>query len=472
MSRPSIVILGAGPAGVGAAFELTRKRAMDVTLLEQRDSPGGNSGSFDVDGVRVDYGSHRLHPACDPKILADLRELVGEDLLTRPRNGRIRLQGRWIGFPLRPLDLALRLPKSFAIRAMWDSVSKPLRPKPKVENFATVLQQGLGPAICRDFYFPYAHKIWGLAPEALSAEQAKRRVSAGSPAKLLRKLANAVPGLRAPTANKFYYPRGGFGQISRALADSAATLGARMLYGARVCGLETRGNRIRSVHYERNGQVEQIAADHVWSTLPLTLTANLMHPPAPPEVVAAAGAMEFRAMILIYLTLETGQFTPWDAHYFPEERIRITRLSEPKNYSAASEPAGRTVLCAELPCSVDDAQWTMPDEELGREVLADLERASLPAQARVANVTTRRLRFAYPIYKEGFDEAFQSVDQWLGSLENFLSFGRQGLFAHDNTHHALAMAYAAVECLDEAGTFDLTRWAMWRGVFDTYVVED
>ena len=472
MNQSKIVILGAGPAGVGAAFELTRRGLMDVTVLEQREVPGGNAGSFDVDGVRVDYGSHRLHPASDPKILADLRGLLGEDLLTRPRHGRIRLLGRWIGFPLKPLDLMLRLPKSFAVRAAWDSVSKPLRAKPKVENFATVLQQGLGPAICRDFYFPYARKIWGREPEALSAEQAKRRVSAGSPAKLLRKLANAVPGLRSPTANTFYYPRGGFGAISQALADAASKGGARIVYGASVSGLETRNGRVRSVRYERDGRVETIEADHVWSTLPVTLAARLMEPEAPPEVLSAAASMEFRAMILVYLTLETGQFTPWDAHYFPGEQIRITRLSEPKNYSATSEPAGRTVLCAELPCSTEDPQWSMTDQELGRAVCADLERAGLPVKVPVANVSVRWLRFAYPIYKAGFEEAFRLVDQWAGSVERFLTFGRQGLFAHDNTHHALAMAYAAVECLDDRGTFDATRWAMWRRVFETFVVED
>ncbi|MEZ5397682.1 MAG: hypothetical protein R2724_33580 [Bryobacterales bacterium] len=177
-------------------------------------------------------------------------------------------------------------------------------------------------------------------------------------------------------------------------------------------------------------------------------------------------------MLLIYLTLETDQFTPWDAHYFPEEGVRITRLSEPKNYSASAEPAGRTVLCAELPCSTDDALWKGADEELGRAVQDDLERAGLPVRAKVAGVTVRRLRFAYPIYRNGFEAHFSRVDQWLGAFENFVSFGRQGLFAHDNTHHALAMAYAAVECLDQGGGFDRTRWAMWRGVFDSFVVED
>ena len=465
MSRPKIVILGAGPAGVGAAFELTRKRVFDVTVLEQREGPGGNAGSFEIDGIRVDYGSHRLHRSCDPKILADLEELLGDDLLSPPRRGRIRLRSRWIRFPLRAADLAARLPKAFAARAAWDAVSKPLRRAPKNETFASVLEQGLGPTICRDFYFPYARKIWGLPPTELSAAQARRRVSASSPAKLLGKLARRG-------ADTFYYPRHGFGQISESLAEASQSLGANIRYGARVSGLAVANDRVQQVHIERDGHLEQLDADYVWSTLPLTVAARLVHPQAPADVLAAADSLGFRAMILVYLTLETGQFSPWDAHYFPEERVRISRISEPKNYSQSSQSAGRTVLCAELPCSTEDAVWSMSDEELERQVRGDLDQAELPVQANVSNVVTKRLRFAYPIYTAGFEEAFSRIDNWLGSLDGFLSFGRQGLFAHDNTHHALAMAYAAVECIDEAGTFDPTRWAMWRNTFDSYVVED
>jgi len=465
MSRPKVVILGAGPAGVGAAFELARKRRFDVTVLEQRDGPGGNAGSFELDGMPVDYGSHRLHSACDPKILADLRELLADDLLSPPRRGRIRLQGRWIRFPLRAADLALRLPKAFAFRAAWDAVSKPLRPAPRTESFATVLEHGLGPAICRDFYFPYARKIWGRPPTELSAAQAHRRVSAGSPAKLLRKLTHG--------ANRFYYPRRGFGQISEALAGAAERLGADVRYGSRVSGLAVDAGRVSAVRFEGpDGEAMQLEADRVWSTLPVTLAAKLADPPAPQHVLAAADSLEFRAMILVYLTLDTGRFSPWDAHYFPEESIRITRISEPKNYSQSKQPMGRTILCAELPCAAQDAVWSMPDDELGELVRQDLGKAGLPVRADIVGVVTKRLRFAYPVYSVGFEEAFRTVDDWLGSLEGFLSFGRQGLFAHDNTHHALAMAYAAVECTDEAGAFDRTRWERWRSVFDTYVVED
>ena len=193
-AQPHVVVLGAGPAGVGAAYELTRLGRARVTVLEQRDTVGGNAGSFQLDGVWVDYGSHRLHPACDPEILNNLRELLGEDLLDRPRHGRIRLENRWIHFPLKPGDLLLRMPKNFALGVAFDMVrKKPAAVNGQPDSFASVLEHSLGRTICQGFYFPYARKLWGLPPEQLAATQARRRVSGNSVGKILSKVANAVP---------------------------------------------------------------------------------------------------------------------------------------------------------------------------------------------------------------------------------------------------------------------------------------
>jgi protoporphyrinogen oxidase len=176
-------------------------------------------------------------------------------------------------------------------------------------------------------------------------------------------------------------------------------------------------------------------------------------------------------MILVYLTLPVDHFTEYDAHYFPSSDIRITRLSETKNYAAVAEPRGRTTLCAELPCDPDDEAWKMDDAALGARVADDLARAGIPLPAPPLEVHTRKLRHAYPIYQHGYEVHFETLDRWAQSVPNLLSYGRQGLFAHDNTHHALFMAYAAVDCLQD-GNFDSARWEKYREVFATHVVED
>jgi protoporphyrinogen oxidase len=182
--------------------------------------------------------------------------------------------------------------------------------------------------------------------------------------------------------------------------------------------------------------------------------------------------MLFRGMILIYLVLEQDRFSEFDAHYFPEEDIPISRLSEPKNYSASSEPRNRTVLCAELPCDPLSDTWTKTDAELGELVCQSLSVAGIPLRAQPLQVITRRLAHAYPIYKRGFENDFALLDDWVGGFENLVTFGRQGLFAHDNAHHALHMAYCTVDCLNSAGEFQWDRWRSHRQDFERHVVED
>jgi protoporphyrinogen oxidase len=467
-----VAILGAGPAGVATAWRLHRLGRGQAMVVEQRDTVGGNAGNFELEGIPVDYGSHRLHPSCRPDILNDIRSLLGEDLLDRPRHGRIRLRGRWIHFPLKPVDLAVSMPWSFGLGVAGDALRKILVRSSAGgdDTFAGVMERGLGTTICRDFYFPYALKVWGMPADELSAIQAIRRVSAGSLGKMVRKVLALVPGLKAPGAGRFYYPRRGYGQISRSYADAARQLGASILLGTTVRRVKL--GPPHQVTVEAEGGSRVIEADHVWSTIPITLLTGLLDPPPPADVVDASQQTRYRAMILVYLVIEQAQFTPFDAHYFPETDLLLTRLSEPKNYSASTAPAHLTVLCGELPCTPNDAVWSASDDSLGALVRDCLARCDLPIRAPVLRVVTKRLPHAYPIYLRGYEGHFRRLDEFVGGLEGILTFGRQGLFAHDNTHHTLAMAYAAVDCLAANGTFDRERWRYYRREFETHVVED
>jgi protoporphyrinogen oxidase len=455
-----LVVLGAGPAGVAATFRVTRA-GHRVVVLERSSVPGGLAGSFEVGGVRVDHGSHRLHPSIDPAILAALQELLGDELEERPRNGRIRLAGRWIAFPLRVGDLIRRLPAGFAAGTLRDVVTAPLR-RPRADTFADVLRAGLGPTMCERFYFPYARKIWGIEPSELSGEQARRRVSANSPARLLRRV---LCGAREGRST-FFYPRGGFGRISEVLAAAAAAAGAELHYGETVkeVALGDDGVCVTTA----SGAVVQAA--RAWSTLPAAVLARLVRG-TPDPVLAAANKLQYRAMLLVYLLLEVDRYTPFDAHYLPEPSTPISRVSEPKNYRSGGDPPGRTVLCAELPCTQTDELWRASNEALGLMVTEGLAAVGLP-EAHPRQVVVRRIAHAYPIYHAGFSSAFTAVDGWVSAHPQLLVLGRQGLFAHVNTHHALAMAWAAADALRPDGTFDETAWAAARADFAEYVVED
>jgi protoporphyrinogen oxidase len=456
-----VVVLGAGPAGVAAAWRAARKGAA-VVVLERAAVPGGAAGSFEVGRLRVDHGSHRLHGATDPAILADLRTLLGDQLQERVRNGRIRLGGRWIAFPLRTADLVRHLPPGIAAGAAFDAVTAPLR-RARRDSFDQIVKAGLGPTMWRRFYEPYARKIWGVDPAELAGEQARRRISANSPAKILRRV---LTGQREGPST-FFYPSSGFGTITERLAQAATEAGVTFRFGATV----------EQVHLDDAG-AQVLLADgtavrgrRVWSTLPLTLLATMTQPGPPAEVLAAAAALRFRAMVLVYLVLDVDRWTPYDAHYLPEPTTPVTRVSEPKNYRDGDDPIGRTVLCAEIPCDVADKIWTAEPSALGTLVADGLAELGLPRPAPV-EVVVRRLGHAYPIYTADYERHFTALDAWAAAQPQLLTFGRQGLFAHDNTHHAFAMAWAAAEALQPDGGFDTAAWAAARQRFTAHVVED
>ncbi len=466
-------MLGAGPAGVGAAFWLATTGKAEVLALERQRAVGGNSGSFGLEGVRCDYGSHRLHAASEAHVLAAIQDALGNDLLWRPRHGRILLKRRWIHFPLKPVDLMVRLPKSFAAALMFDAISKPLRRKAVgEETFASVLRHGLGPTISEHFYYPYVRKLWALPPEELAVTLARRRVSGSSIGKILKKILRQVPGFKGKRTGGFYYPRQGFGQISEALRASSERAGAVFELDSSVSAIEHADGSVRAVRWQKDGIQHRKETRAVWSTLPITVLVRLLDPPAPPDVLAAVARIRYRGLILIYLVLEQDRFTEFDAHYFPELSIPIARLSEPKNYSASAEPKGVTVLCAELPSDPGDKWWPLTDDDLGARLCGWLHDVGLPVTAKVRRTLTRRLAFAYPVYDRNFESALDRMVDWVDGVRGLLTFGRQGLFAHDNTHHALAMAHAAVDCLGGDGNFDDAKWQQYRRVFETHVVED
>ena len=150
----------------------------------------------------------------------------------------------------------------------------------------------------------------------------------------------------------------------------------------------------------------------------------------------------------------------------------MTRVSEPANYRDGDDPPSRTVLCAELPCSRDGDLWRAGNDRLAGLVRAALADRGLPEPGPVRRVAVRRLPNVYPVYRAGYTTPFQALDAWAAAQPALLSFGRLGLFVHDNTHHALAMAWAAADALAPDGAFDHAAWSAARESFTSHVVED
>ena len=456
-----IAVIGAGPAGLLAAWHAARA-GHEVVVLERSTAVGGLAGSFDVAGLRVDHGSHRLHPSIDGTLLADLRRLLGGDLQVRPRNGRIMLAGRALAFPLRTADLLRNLPRSVAARMALDAATAPLR-RSRADTYTGVVRAGLGPTVERTFYGPYAHKLWGVGGDDLAGEVARRRIAASSPLAIARKLVRAAD----PAKRTFLYPRRGFGQISEALADAAVAAGADVRLGAGVEKLEAGEGGVRVT--ADDGTV--VEAQQVWSTAAIGALPSMVDG-APADVAAAANRLRHRAMVLLYLVVDAPRWSGFDAHYLPDPGVVATRVSEPKRYRDSSDdPRDRTVLCVEIPCAVGDEVWLAEPAELAARLVEELAAAGLPP-IEVAVAEVRRVKRLYPVYTHGYERDLALVEGWVDGLPGVVTFGRQGLFVADNTHHVLAMARDLVACVMDDGRVDPRRWATDRAGFRGFVVED
>jgi protoporphyrinogen oxidase len=456
-----LVVIGAGPAGLATALVAAR-HGLDVVVLERAGRVGGLAASIDVAGQQVDLGSHRLHPAMPAPVRAELDRLLGDDLQVRPRRGRIRLDGRWLAFPLQPLDLVRHAPPGLLAGAARDVVTAPFR-RGGDDSFAEAVRAGLGPSIAERFYLPYARKLWDVDPCDLSAELYRRRVGAGSSSRLLRKIARgANPGSRT-----FLYPRLGFGQLSDRLAAEAAAAGADIRLGATAAAIAEQGDRWR---LGTSGGASVLARTVV-CTLPASALAPMLDPPPPREVVDAAARLAHRGAVLVYLALPVARYTEFDAHYLPDPSIPLARLTEPKNYRDGPDPPERTVLCAEIPATPGDRVWSMADDEAAALVVDATGRSGLPTP-RPDVVRVVRLPHVYPVYRRGHELDQNIVERWAATRPRLLLVGRQALFAHDNTHHAITMGWMAGGAMRADASVDRAYWEAARATFHDHVVED
>lgn len=429
-----LVVVGGGPAGLTTALAAAR-RGRRVTLYESSDHLGGMAASIEIAGQRVDLGSHRLHPTAPPHVAALLDELLGGDLQTRERNGRLRLDGSWVRFPFRPADLLRSVPKGLAARLTLDLLRAGAADG---DTYAEVVRSGLGRTALDRFHGPMAQKLWGRPPEELAGELARRRISVRDRSAVARRLARTS----RPTGRMFRYPRLGYGQVVDRLADAATDAGVDI----------------------RTGVPYPPGADtHVVWTAPLASLADLLGGPEQ--------RVEHRGVVLVYLVVEATRWTTFDAHYVPDLDVAFARLSEPKNYRDGPDPEGVTVLCAEVPAGVGDPTWQTTDDDLGALVLDGIGRCGLPVPD-VDEVHTVRLPRVYPLLTADAAGHRQRMLDWADSLTGVTVVGRQGLLVADNLHHVIDMGLSLARCLGPSGGPDPQRWAAERHRFEHFVVDD
>lgn len=460
------IVVGAGPTGLSAALALARS-GHEITLVEMSERAGGMAASIEIDGIRVDLGSHRLHPVAAPRVENLFRELLDDDLQTRVRHGRLRLGGNWVAFPLRATDLLTSLRPAFAGRAMLDTLTGPIRTRRSTDSvddasdtFARVVGTGLGPTMLDEFYGPYAVKLWGLPADRLAGELARRRIAASTPGRLVAKVARSLR--REPMV--FRYPRLGYGQVVDRLVDACDDAGVAIEMPQQVRSIDLSDPAAAAVTL---GDDSVQSVDRVVWTAPLPALAAAVSG----VDTAPTASLRHRAMVLVYLVFEGPAVTEFDAHYLPGPDELAARISEPINYRDGPDPDDRTVLCCEVVCDVDDDVWNAPPDDLGRRLADDLHRLGVTDRTPSA-VRVHRLPHVYPVLTPESLGPIRRVLDWSQGLDRVTVTGRQGLFVADNLHHVIDMGLEVADCLGHDGSWDSRRWTSALTRFDGHVVED
>jgi protoporphyrinogen oxidase len=444
MAQHPVVVLGAGAAGLSAAWDLARAGA-PVIVLEQEESPGGLCRTFERDGYRFDLGGHRFLSQ-DEHLTRDVAALLGSDLLEATRRSVILLGGKRFQYPLEALDLARNLGLGPGARGFADYLRERLsRPPPDPgaeESFRDWTQRRYGRTFYDLFFGPYTEKLWGIPPQELTGDWASQRISLLDLTDVALRLLKLRGGETRTYARRYYYPRKGIGQIFTAMARDVERLGGQVMLGARVVGLTRDGARVREVQVRKTERTLSLPCADVISTLPLPDLARLLFPDDD-AVSAAADKLRFRAVRFLNVLLDCGDVSPNTWMYVADRKYLATRVQEPRRRSPESAPPGKSSLMLEIPCDVGDRTWDSPDDELLARCLADLDGLGLHVRAHVRSCFSTRVTHGYPAFRMGYRAPRDQLLKAVGEVTNVVTCGRQGTFRYIFMDTAMQMGRLA-----------------------------
>jgi protoporphyrinogen oxidase len=427
-----LTILGGGPAGLGAALYATERR-LPFALFERAAELGGLCRTFRAGEHRYDSGAHRLHDR-DPEITADLRRLLGDELRTVTSPSQIYHHGRFIGFPPTPFSWLRGGGIGEAVQVGAEILRARWRPKPEL-SFEDVATNRYGRRLGEPLLMAYSEKLWGLPSGCLAPEVATRRLAGLG----LRSLFFEVVMPRGKSAHlegSFLYPRLGYGTVAERIRERLPP--ACLHTGHEVTGIELRDRRIRSVRF--TGRPPLVVRGRLLSTLPLTVLVRCLDGALPAAARQAAEKLRFRHVRLVFLRLRSARHSRNASIYLPDRRLAVSRVSEPKNRSAAMAPPHETGLLAEVPCSTGDDLAQLGDTALASRVIADLGTVGLLERGAVLDHEVRTLWNAYPVYALGYGEHVRTIAAALAEIDNLDLLGRGGLFWYSHLHDQLRSA--------------------------------
>jgi protoporphyrinogen oxidase len=459
---PHVVVLGAGPAGMSAAWRLS-ERGIPVTVLERDNAVGGMGKTIKLGDYFVDYGPHTFHireTEESRQIHEAIQPFFGDNPLVLTRGTRVLLQGKEYVYPLEMLQVLTGVSPLLSFRIIFDyliaSAKSTLAPAKKEHSFEEWGVRNLGRTLYDLCFGIYSARVWGLPTSQISSKQAQRVAKLN-----LRNIVLRTLGIKADPATyftKYMYPRQGISVLFESMAASVRKNGQTIKLCSPVVRLEREGDRIARVVFRRDQHEETIECDGVLSTLPLPALVDLIQPSLPASVASHARKLRYRSLKLIYIALKRKQLTDYHWVYLLDEHYRVNRMSEQKNVSNEMVPEDRTVLCIELSLWRDEPLWNASDEEIYRIALKDLLKMGYGVtESEVADYYVTDIPTAYPVYELNFEDHLIPTLEGVHAVPNLLTLGRHGLFLNNSMDDNVLLGMKAADQIAERG-FDSRSW--------------
>lgn len=446
--KPSVVIIGAGPAGLAAAYELGAE-GRNTLILEKESMVGGLAKTVEYKGFRCDIGGHRFFTKIS-HVDRLWREVLGEDFLRRPRMSRIYYQSKFYNYPLSISNSLKNLGMFRSLGVLASFLHSRLFPYRPEVSFTHWVSNRFGRKLFDMFFRAYTEKVWGISCDRLSADWAAQRIKNLSLSKAVLN-ALGVGGKRsvASLIDEFDYPALGPGQMYEAMAGKSIARGAKLDFNHTVTQLDHSGGRIQAVTSTSSGSSRRIeVGDACFSSMPLDELILGLRPEPPAQVVQAARALTYRSIVTVNLLLNTPQVVPDTWIYLHDPGVTAGRVQFYKNWSPRMVPdAGKSVIGMEYFCTEGDSFWNQTDSQLLETATRDLRKIGLADPSLVFDSFCVRYAKAYPVYDEHYTQRLAIIREYLAGLKNLYPIGRYGQFRYNNMDHSIMTAHFSVQAL-------------------------
>jgi protoporphyrinogen oxidase len=446
MKSSPVVIVGAGPAGLTAGYELL-KHGVPSIVLEQSHQVGGISRTETYKGYRFDIGGHRFFTKVS-EVQQIWKEILADDFIQVPRLSRIYYKGSYFDYPLSAKSTIQNLGIGQSAMVIASYLKAKLKARLNltgdIESFEDWVIDRFGERLYLIFFKTYTEKVWGISCRQIQADWAAQRIQGMS---LKNAVINALFGSQNAKSliKTFDYPRLGPGMMWERCQEILDSQGSTVELQSTVTRVSHHGRRVTSITVEQNGQTKELFSDNFISTMPITALVRRLDPPAPPEVIAATQGLKYRDFLIVSLVINVEHLFPDNWLYIHSPEFKVGRIQNFKNWSPAMVPdLSKTCLGMEYFCNEGDRLWSMDEAELIQLATAEVIGLGLIEDASlVEDGVVIRQKKAYPVYDGTYRQHLQVVQDYLTTFINLQTVGRNGMHRYNNQDHSMLTALLA-----------------------------